>query len=277
METGSRKMFGGGTNQNQTETNSTDNKRLSFMQRVAYTIIDFGTIFLLFFGLYQIALNTPISNNLHNAENDMYEIQIEKGTETGFYVKTYLEEGQTTNAVVYEDEGGKYFYNLNDEFKVDYQNALKNDETYSNLKFAYTVNSFAIFLPCLAISEVIFLIVIPLTNKRRATLGIFFAGGRTISKKYIDKARWYHILFKFVFIFFIDTALPYFAFGEVALLFIPFLTLLSSFTNKDRRTVHDLISGIMVIDNKTYVPLVDRETDDEDEPVDKPKQDKEVQ
>lgn len=263
METGSRKLFGS-DEVNTPRGDSSNNKKLSFMQRIAYTIIDFGTIFLLFFGLYQICLNTPISNNLHNAQSDMNEIQIEKGTETGFFVKTYLEEGQTTNAVVYEDEGGKYFYNLDNEFKDAYLTALNSDEKYSNLKFAYTVNSFTIFLSCLAISEVVFLIAIPLVNKRRATLGILFAGGRCISKKYIDKARWYHVLFKFVFIFFIDSALPFFAFGEVALLFLPFLTLLSTLTNKDRRTFHDLISGIMVIDNKTYVPLVDRENHDDD-------------
>ena len=275
METGTRKLFGA-NNQKETNTNSENNKKLSFMQRLAYTIIDFGTIFLLFFGLYQLALHTPVSNNLHNAETEMYEIQIEKGTATGFYVKTYLEEGQSTNAVIYEDEGGKYYYNLNDEFRADYQQALKNDEKYSNLKFAYTVNSFAIFLPCLAISELIFIIVVPLTNKRRATLGILSAGGRSISKKYVDKARWYHLMFKFVFIFFIDSALPYFIFGEVALLFIPFLTLLSMLTNKERRTIHDIVSGIMVIDNKTYVPLVDRESDDENEASDKPQTGKEA-
>ena len=91
-------------------TEKKENAPLSFMQRLAYTIIDFGLMLLAAFGLYQICLHTPISNNLHNAQHDMNDIQIQVGESTGFFIKTYLEEGQDTNYTKYQDEGGVYYY-----------------------------------------------------------------------------------------------------------------------------------------------------------------------
>lgn len=244
-------------------SNPDENKPLSFMQRVAYTIIDFGTCALLFFGLYQLALHTPISNNLHKANNEMIEIQIEIGENTGYFVKTYLGEGETTNYQTYSDDDGTYYYTPQKDLEKTYLTALKENKTYQDLKLNYTVNSFAIALGSLFISEINFLFIVPMINKRRATLGILFANGMMISKKYVSKARWYQLLGRFAWIFIIDTSLLYFAAGEVILFIIPVVTLIVSFTNKDRRTVHDLITGVKVIDKATFVPLVDHDVVDE--------------
>ena len=243
-------------------TNPDENKPLPFMLRVAYTIIDFGTTALLFFGLYQLALHTPISNNLHKANNEMIEIQIQTGESTGYFVKTYLGEGEKTNYATYSDDGGTYYYYPQKDLENDYLTALKNNQEYKDLKFNYTVNSFSIALGSLFISEINFLFIVPLTNKRRATLGLLFANGQMISKKYVSPARWYQILGRVGWIFVIDTALLYFAAGETLLLVIPLATLLVSFTNKERRTVHDLITGIKIIDKASYVPLVDHDVVD---------------
>lgn len=243
--------------------NPTENKPLTFLQRVAYTIIDFGTMLMVFFGLYQLAMHTPISSNLQKANAEMIQIQIETGTSTGYFVKTYLEDGEKTNYAVYSDDGGKYYYLPNNDFKKDYLNSLNNNQDYKDLRFNYTVNSYVIGLGSLAISEVIFLLIIPLTNKRRATLGILFAGGQVMSKKYVSRAKWYQILGRFGFIYIIETALLYFAAGEVILLIVPFITLIISFTNKERRTIHDLVTGIKIVDKNSFVPLVDHDVVDE--------------
>ena len=242
--------------------NPNENKPLPFMKRFAYTIIDFGTTALLFFGLYQLALHTPISSNLNKALAEMTEIQIETGENTGFFIKTYLEEGQTTNATTYKDDGGVYFYATKDEFKQDYLNALNSNQTYKDLKFNYTVNSFAISASSLAIAEINFFLIVPLTNKRRATLGLLFANGQMISKKYVSKARWYQILGRTAFILIIDSLPLLFFVGEGILMVVPVVTLLVTFTNKERRTLHDLVTGIKIIDKTTYVPLVDHEVTD---------------
>lgn len=242
--------------------NPNENKPLPFMLRFAYTIIDFGTIALLFFGLYQLALHTPISSNLHKASDEMIEIQKETGESTGFFVKTYLEEGQTTNAQTYKDDGGTYYYVTQDEFKQDYLNSLNNNQTYKDLKFNYTVNSFSISAGALTISELNFLLIVPLINKRRATLGLLFANGQMISKKYVSKARWYQVLGRFAFVLIIDSLPLLFFVGEGILMVVPVVTLLVSFTNKERRTVHDLVTGIKIIDKASYVPLVDHDITD---------------
>ena len=238
-----------------------ENAPLSFFQRLAYTIIDFGLIAMTFFGLYQLALITPISSNLHKAEAEMVEIQIEIGTSTGYFVKTYLEPGQTTNYKKYEDEGGVYYYLPDDNFKKVYLETLNDDVTYGDLKFNYTVNSFAIALSTLFIAESFFLFGVPLMNKRRGTLGIIFAGGQAISKKYVSRARWYQMLGRFGIIYVISAGL-YFAAGETLLLIIPVITLIISSINKDRRSLHDLITGVKIIDRMTFVPLVDHDAVD---------------
>ena len=247
-------------------TEKKENAPLSFMQRLAYTIIDFGCMLMVFFGLYQLCVHTPISTNLHNAENEMIEIQIETGTSTGFFVKTYLEEGQTTNSTKYQDEGGVYYYSTDDNFKKDYQTALNENTTYGDLKFNYTVNSFAISLSCLLVSETIFMFIVPLTNKRRATLGILFAGGLVMSKKTENYARWYQMLGRLGFVFIIDTCILYFVGSDTLLLIIPILTLIFTLLNKERRTLHDMVAGVKIIDKTTFIPLVNR-----DEPIEEVK------
>ena len=251
------------------EEEKKENQPLPIFPRVAYTIIDFGMMAMAFIGLYQLALHTPVSTNLHQALSDMNDIQIEYGVSTGYFIKTYLQDGEKTNYKKYQDEGGIYYYQPDPQYENDYYIALNEDVTYKDLKFNYTVNSYVISGSCFMISELIFLFIIPITNKRRATLGIIFAGGQVISKKYVARAKWYQHLGRFFFVLIIDTLLPYFFIGEVALLVVPVLTILITLTNKERRTVHDLITGIKIVDKRTFVPLVDHDaTDKEPDKVD---------
>ena len=242
-------------------TEKKENAPLSFMQRLAYTIIDFGLMLLTAFGLYQLCLHTPISTNLHNAQHDMNEIQIQVGESTGFFVKTYLEEGQDTNYTKYEDEGGIYYYTPSPDKEKEkaYYAELNANDDYKDLKFNYTVNVFAITLSCILVSETIFMFVIPLTNKRRATLGILLAGGQVISKRQVNRAHWYQMLGRLGFVFILYTCVLYFIGSETLLLIIPLVTLLLTFTNKERRSLHDIVTGVKIIDKSTFVPLVDHD------------------
>ena len=104
--------------------------------------------------------------------------------------------------------------------------------------------------------------IVPLTNKRRATLGILFAGGQMISKKTINRAKWYQALGRLGFVFIVDTCILYFIGSDTLLLIIPVLTLIFTFLNKERRTLHDMVVGVKIIDKNTFIPLVDH-----DEPV----------
>ena len=254
-------------------TEKKENAPLSFMQRLAYTIIDFGLMLLAAFGLYQICLHTPISNNLHNAQHDMNDIQIQVGESTGFFIKTYLEEGQDTNYTKYQDEGGVYYYtpSSDKDKKAAYYAELNANDDYKDLKFNYTVNVFAITLSCILVSETLFMFVVPLTNKRRATLGILLAGGQVISKKTVNRAHWYQMLGRLGFVFILYTCTLYFIGSETLLLIIPLVTFLLTFTNKERRSLHDIVTGVKIIDKSTFVPLVDRDEPKEEVIEEQPK------
>ena len=108
------------------------------------------------------------------------------------------------------------------------------------------------------ISMGLFTIMVPLLNKRRASLGKLAAGTMLINSKYQVPAKWYQIVGRFLFSFFIEFALPYlFCSGiSIFLMFIvPTLLFIISLISKQGRTLHDFISRTKVIDFKTFVPL----------------------
>lgn len=240
-----------------------ENSKMSFMQRLAYTIIDFGVIFMLYFGFLSMCMNTKISSNYHKSYEEIVEIRNETGEETGYYIRHYLEDGEKTNYEIYVDKetGKKYYYTLDAEKKDAYTAKIKANDRFDQLTFTYKLNYFVIVITSAACAETICLLIIPLVNKRRATLGVLFASGIVISKKYVDKARWYNILFRYLFILIINTIFLYFVLGDIILFLMPFITMLSQLTNKDRRAIHDLCSGVMIVDKRTYVPLVDHESE----------------
>ena len=106
----------------------------------------------------------------------------------------------------------------------------------------------------------IFLLMVPLLNKRRATLGKLFAGTQLINSKYYVPAKWYQVLGRFFFQFIVEGALPYLFLSGftiiLPILLIPgVLFIITLIDRKNGRTLHDFVSVTKVIDKRTYIPL----------------------
>ncbi len=127
------------------------------------------------------------------------------------------------------------------------------------------INNYGMLFGAGFVSELIFLFVVPLVNKRRATLGQLLCGLQVISTKRVDKAAWYQLLGRLFFIYFIESVIPFLIMGMWVLLAIPVITLVIRFFNDENRSLYDYVSVTKLIEAKTFTPLTF--DDDEDEKI----------
>ena len=241
--------------------------------RLAATFIDVVIIFFAAFGLYSLFNITPLAKPVKNYRNEMILIQDATMLETGYGVKTVItpdNEKTYKDYLHHTDEGGVVYVvtrseNITQEIYTSYTNAMNNNQRYRTISFNYIFSNFGIVCLAIFIDELVFLFAIPLANKYRATVGQLFAGIQCINVRIENRARWYNLLGKFLFIFIIDSALPYLFLAEFTPLVSGSAILIwILFNNKTNRSLHDIISGSMLILKKTFTPMVQEQTFDED-------------
>lgn len=246
------------------------NSKPSFMQRLAGGIIDLCFIFLAYWGMYYICMSIPISNTYYfyverivRLENDyMYvsgygekvTITSENADEYTGYLQYPYEDGSNTFYVIAVKE------NATSEEKVSYENILSTSTKYSNLNFDRQLINYGLNVLSGTVSLSFFLLLIPLCNKRRATIGEHFSEQQLISTRFQGRARWYHVLLRFLFILIVDGCLPFLFLELTTFLIMPILFLILASATKKGRTLHCLCSGTQVIDRRSFTPMV---TDDE--------------
>ena len=260
-------------------TNTTtlpDNSKPHFAMRFAGALIDLCTLVLTIFGLFYLFSLSPIGNGLKKYNHEMILIQdqykitelVEGSGET--YGHKVYENDESYNAytsyTVHDpDESGYHFVVVNNEsisqeVKDAYNKAVKADETYANYSFNYRLIEYGITMLAATVSSSIFLLTIPLVNKRRATLGMLFGGSMLIHHKYFVPAKWYQILGRFFFQLLIELALPYLFLSGYTILVIPLLLLIISIIDrKNGRTLHDFVSVTKIIDKRTFIPLSEQQ------------------
>ena len=112
------------------------------------------------------------------------------------------------------------------------------------------------------ISTGILLLLIPLLNKNRATLGMLASQQQLFSIRYETRARWYHVLIRYLFIFVIEIAGPFLFMELYVFILLPTLYLIISSLNKNGMTLHDLVSRVRVIDSRSFTPMVEEDKED---------------
>ncbi len=249
------------------------NSKPFFTMRLAGGLIDMCLLFLAILGLNQLWMLTPIGKAINNYQNDMYYIQdeyklqalVEGSTET-YGHKVHENEDEYVQYSTYpvhdaDETGYKYIVvnneNISKEVANAYANAYKNDVTYKNLNLDWKLVSYGMTMLSGFIAEGIFLLMIPLLNKRRATLGKLAAGTQLVDSKLQTPPRWYQVVGRFTWQYLIESALPYLFLTNMFLfmLIIPSVLFVITLLNKKGRTLHDFISRTMVIDKRTYLPI----------------------
>ena len=264
------------------------NSPAHWSMRLAAGIIDLCILLAACFGLIQLFIVTPMGDPLRSNSADIQEIidmyklesHIEGVDETlGYKVyenqAAYNEAAYRNYQVYPRNEESDLHYKVID-YKAEeidnyealvkaYNTALSNAPRYNNLIFDYNLRLFGIIMLSTGIGEAIFLFVIPLSNKRRATIGKLFAGTQVINSKYYSPAKWYQMLMRFVFILAVESALPFYFLFQGNYLYAALwciiimapVIFLVTLTNKDRKTLHDFVSRTKVIDKRSFVQLTD--------------------
>lgn len=229
-------------------------QKANFISRFLAILVDTLIIFFGGFLISMLLFSTPVADNYNAYYNRAFDIQDKYKIETGYGYKSYISDDNPlpNNYIIHEDETGKYYVKnhdeISDEIKTAWLNLLNNDQEYKDVTFYGKLHGYAIYLLSGLIVITINSLIIPLTNKRRASLGRLLAHARLINPKYYGEAKWYNVLFRYLWVVIIDFALPFYALGQFAVIVAPLLILLVAGLNKKTgRAVIDYISGTMLV------------------------------
>ena len=253
---------------NQDTKTSSYNVKPRLLARILGPLVDIFLLFLVTFAGFQLEMATPISNDYHHLQDELIAIVDDTKLETEFGYKYYdSEENYEAYKALYktyleEDSASQnyehYYVVLNkedasNEVKTAYQNSIKNNATYQDKYLTYKAINYGLLMLSAGVSELVFFLVIPLLNKRRATIGRFVAMTSLISTKEVN-AKWWQILIRFLFILLVETALPLFYLSEIfTLIVVGGINLLITLVSRNSyRTLRDYISSTKIIDKNSF-------------------------
>lgn len=248
-----------------------ENSKPSFMQRLASGLVDLAMIFLLYWGIYTICMHTPVSRGFDNYSYQVADIQDAAKLETGYGEKVYLTEenrAQYANYYSHFDEENKEYVVVNgkdvsETVTAAYVDMLQKDQVYQTAVFNRRFVLYGINVLSGFVSTAIILFAVPMFNKRRATLGQLAGEISMFSNRFETYPRWYHMLWRYFFIFILEVALPFLFLELFTFILMPFLFLLVGTITKNGQTLHDLVSRVRPIDKRSYTPIVPEVVEEE--------------
>ncbi|MCR5184565.1 MAG: hypothetical protein K6C32_00570 [Bacilli bacterium] len=243
------------------------NAKPLFMQRLAGGLIDVCIIFLVYWGLMNLFMRSSMAYYYNRNETEMSEIRDGYYLESGYGEKVVLteeNENQYSTYIVYTDEDEtKYVVvkkdNPSDVEKEKLVTYLNNDKRYQTLYFDSRVIVYGISALAGFISTCTFLMVVPLFNKRRVSIGGLFSEQGLFSLRFESYAHWYHVVLRYFFIYIFEFALPFLFFELYTFFVVPLIFLLVASINHNGRCFHDFVTRTKLIDKRTYSPMVEIE------------------
>ena len=241
-----------------------ENVSTPLLKRVFASFVDGVLMFFAVFGLYSLFRITPVANNLIECQNGMREVSEVLKVEAGFGEKIIISKGEEGDSILhYDTETDQYFIVKNIDFGDDtesQQNAyndwkylISKSDDYQDYSFRYHLHNYVITaILSGGIVEILFFIVFPLFNKSKATPGQLIFKIKLMSARYHDSAQWYDLLTRFAFIFFIESAIPYFFLAELHAIIVPAILLVICLINKKHLGLHDFVTKTYYIDKDSY-------------------------
>ena len=245
------------------------NSKPKVFARLLSGLIDMLIMFFFHYALYSLVLLTPISNNIHKFWNEMNLVREDLKVQAHYSNEEKVDEGYSGDKLLHFNEEESYYYIVNDiDFGEDteakqnaiasYNELIKTDDLFNGLSTSYHLHNYVITaLLCGGITELIFIFIIPIIKNNGQTLGMMLCSEKMFNPKYAGKAQWYQHLGRWAFMFIVESCIPYFFLAEYTLLVVPAILIVILLINKDNRTLHDLVSGIKVIDSRTFVDTND--------------------
>ena len=132
------------------------------------------------------------------------------------------------------------------------EKALRENREYLDERFAASLNSYVLKAAAAFPACALTLLAVPLLNRGRATPGKLMTGVMPFNERRRRRALWYQILFRFLFVYFIDGLGLYMFTGIWTFALVPVLRLIEILCTKKNKTVCDGITGIMIIEKLSY-------------------------
>ena len=246
------------------------NKKPRLLARILSALVDMFLIFLCGFFVMQIEMKTPISNDYRTLRDELITIVDNTKLDTSYGHKLYEDEenySSYSNYHIYlesddtNEKCGKNYVVIDnsdnsDEVKSAYQTAIKENGTYQSKYLTYRAIYFGLTMIAVGSSELVLLFIIPLTNKRRATLGKY-AAMTTLIHTNETNAKWWQILIRFLFVLIVESALPLFYLSEFGTIIVVGITnlVITLISRKTGRTLRDYVSFTRIIDKNSFKPI----------------------
>lgn len=246
------------------------NSKPMLFKRILSYLTDLSITFVLFFCLNLLVLASPMANTLYKYKEEMIQYSDSAKLETGYGNIQYIEDNEVKsyeddNYYVYKDNLDKNYIvkNLDKESLtseiIEAYSAKMNDQKFKDLKFGYDLHSFALVAFSFIVVESIMFLVVPLVNKKRATVGQMLCGVSLFAVKRMSYAKWYHVLFRFFYVLIVETLLAYLVSGIIGILCYMIISFIITILSKNYKTIRDYISMTMLIDSNSYSPIVEEE------------------
>ncbi|MBR3036514.1 MAG: RDD family protein [Lachnospiraceae bacterium] len=130
--------------------------------------------------------------------------------------------------------------------------ALNGNEEYRNERLAVELHGYLLKGLAVFLAEAILLLAVPLLSHWRVTPGKMLTGIMPFNEKKQTRAVWYQILYRFLFVFLIDSMALYLLTGTLTFLLVPVIRLTEILMNKKNKTVCDAVTGILIIEKASY-------------------------
>ena len=206
---------------NGTQIEIEPNSRPYLLKRILADGFDTVLIFALFMLFAMLILKTPLA--------DTYHMHFDAA-------KTILE--RTAKAYG------------NDQEAVS--SALREDHVYRDEMFAANLHSYLLKALSGLAAEALILLLVPFLNRNRCTPGKMMTGVMPFNELRQSRVVWYQILYRFLFVFLIDSLAFYLFTGILTFLLIPVLRLTEMLFSKKHKTLCDLITGVKIIEKLSY-------------------------
>lgn len=130
--------------------------------------------------------------------------------------------------------------------------SLSGNEEYRYVLFAANLHAYLLKALAAFVSEAVLLLAVPLLNRNRQTFGKMMTGVMPFNRKRRSRISAAQVFGRFLFVLIADSLFWYLLTGVFTFLLIPVLRLTEMLLNKNRRTLLDLVSGVHMIEKRSY-------------------------
>ena len=248
------------------------NAKPHLIKRLFAGLADMVILFFFHYLVYSLLLLTPAANTVNGYYKDSIMLLEDYKIQANYSEEEVVDSSYKGDNYLHYNEDDGYYYIVKDkDFGEDleakkeaynkYVELVNKSEAYRDKSFKYHLHNY-IFTAMFAggITEVIFLLIIPMIMNNGQTLGMMIFSIRMFNHKYAGKPRWYQYVGRFTFTFIIESLIPYLFLAEWTLLVVPAVTVLVMAIDREKhRALHDLVSGISYVEKKTFVDTYEEE------------------